>query len=139
VKKLKAIDKSILVGIILTVAFLMLWLVTIPKINENLGFSPKINESESNQKYIEDVNNFNTALLLGNSSYCESIYNRTLKKECNKVVPDHVVIIEIDELSGLNSDDADNFNNALINNDKTYCNNILDEKLKEECLNFQAQ
>jgi MFS superfamily sulfate permease-like transporter len=142
VKKLKSIDKGILVGIVLTLAFLILWLVTLPGVNKNLAnmaASSKMNESELHTQYLKDVDNFNRALLVGNSSFCESILNRTMAKECKNVMPDNVVVVEkLDEAPKANPEDADNFNRAIMNNDKTYCNGILDEKLKGECLNLQV-
>lgn len=139
-KKIKKIDKAILVGVILTISFLVLWLVTHPKINDKINegvSSLGPNATEMNQIYSKDVDNFNRALLSGDPSYCEYVSNKTMKKECINTIPDKVVTIEILE-EPENPEDINNFNNAILFNNKTYCNNILNETLKKECLDIQV-
>lgn len=140
-KKIKKVDKSILVGVILTISFLALWLVTHPKINDKItegvsSLGP--NSTEIKQAYGRDVDNFNRALLSGDPSYCEYVSNKTMKKECINTVPDNVVSIDKFEEPENDPEDINNFNSAILFNDKTYCNNILNETLKEECLDLQV-
>jgi hypothetical protein len=137
-KKLKEIDKGILVGSILTFSFLILWLVTLPqaKVELEAGFgATMLNQSELVIRYSGDIDNFNKALLTGNKSICSKIYNTSMKRECNKIVPDHVAIVEqFEDAPRYSEADTDNFNKAILMNNKKYCNEILDEKVKAECL-----
>jgi hypothetical protein len=136
-KKIKEIDKGILVGSILTFSFLILWLVTLPQARVELqaGFgATMLNESELKLRYDADIDNFNRALLTGNRSICSKIYNTSMKKECNKVAPDQVAIVEqFEDAPKYSEADTDNFNRAILTNDKKYCNDILDEKVKADC------
>jgi hypothetical protein len=136
-KKIKEIDKGILVGSILTFSFLILWLVTLPQARVELqaGFgATMLNESELKLRYDADIDNFNRALLTGNRSICSKIYNTSMKKECNKVAPDQVAIVEqFEDAPKYSEADTDNFNRAILTNDKKYCNDILDEKVKSDC------
>jgi hypothetical protein len=139
VKKLKGIDKSILVGILLTFAFLILWLVTLPKITDNSNYS-NLNESEIKRIYLNDTEKFNTALLLGDLAKCNSIENKTMKKECSKILPDKVVVISNpNSAANANPDDADNYNNAILTKNSSLCSKIQDENMKNDCINAVSQ
>jgi len=142
-KKLKRIDKHILAGTLLTLAFFILWILTLPKGSDNsLNYNPKnLNQTELEEAYMDDALLFNEALVSGDFSGCKNIQNKTMKKECINIAESYNANTNIAESppeSHVSIEDADNYNRAIAENDKTYCNNILDEKTKNDCMNLQV-
>lgn len=143
-KKLKELDKKILVGIGLTVAFLILWLVTLPSVSYKSPFDPYsgLNSSQRTEQINKDISDFNSAILFDDNSYCNNIMSGTMKKECLEKITRTAEPSQPQETQPNtepekehDSADIDKFNSAILFNDKTYCESINDEQLRTNCLN----
>jgi hypothetical protein len=138
VEKLKELDKKILKGLGITIAFLIIWLVTLSHVSYRespFGSYAGLNESERYIQTLSDADNFNRAFFLKNTTYCNLILNTTLKNECFKIKAKNNTIVSREPQIEKNIEDIDNFNRAIILKDKTYCEKIIDEQTKTNCLN----
>lgn len=137
-EKLKELDRKILTGAIITVAFLILWLVTIPaadKQNPDKIYD-SMNATQKEMQNINDTDNYNKATLLKDNSFCQNILNSTLKKDCLKKVPEKTEpSSEETQPQSENESPADieNYNTALFTKNKEYCAQIISEQMKADC------
>jgi hypothetical protein len=141
VEKLKELDRKILIGAGLTVAFLILWLVTLPSVSYRNTINPysDLNESQKYDYSINDTNNYNRAILMQDNTFCEYIINTTMKKDCKANSPNPAEVAHaIDTPAIKNQDDINNYNRAILMQDKSFCNEISDEQMKKECLEYEG-
>jgi len=144
--KLKKLDKQILIGILLTIGFLVIYLVTFPpNTSKQDSSTPSDSQTNPEQAALDmqlqntlDTENYNTAIITVNNAYCQEIRNAELKADCLTAVPVSAPPIIIEEPKN-SIDDTENYNTAFITKDSTYCSLIVNETFKKECVDAVAK
>ena len=135
------INKRITIGAILTLVFLVLFLSTQVKLQENpKSFDQLIPEDKlqivhQSQQDTADTINYNKALATGDRRYCEAISDAKLKQDCLAKTPENTASPEpaTNNATPQSLSDGTNYNYALARGDSAYCAQIIDDSLKSEC------
>ncbi|MGV8169311.1 MAG: hypothetical protein ACP5N3_04615 [Candidatus Nanoarchaeia archaeon] len=133
-EKLREIDRKLVTGVLLTLGFLVLWLLTFPGQENALQKAlVKTDPAVENEQRISDIDNFNRALILDNNIFCDRIVDKTTQAECKTTVVRRAELEAEKEIPPELIADFDNFNRALIMNTSSFCGKITDSELQEHC------
>jgi len=145
----KRINEKIALGIGLTFIFVALFLLTwliAEQEGDNIytpdkNFSKmtpkeKINYVQEQEQETEDQSNYQLAIALGDSGYCEEIQKLSLRLKCEKEVPGVISISKKPKLELTESEISDNsdYQLAITMGDSKYCEQISNKEIKDKCL-----
>jgi len=152
-KKIRDDLFSFYVGVSLFIVFFVLWLFTADVVKtpyldgtenelenlDNLSAQEQINVINENNNRIEDDSNFDIARVTNNTYYCELISNNKLKRRCFDEIKGEYTEPEEDTRTKNDIQDESAYSIVLVTGDKNYCEDIVNEELKEDCMNLEVE
>lgn len=140
-KQEQEINRNIIIGLVLTILFLGFFLVVQIKMREDMKDFDSLTTPEQKLEYVEekeqnnmDEVNYNKALTLADRAYCDAIKNSELKNTCIQEVPNYAEREPVQEISETQAMDEVNYNRAITEGNITFCQLIINESMKEQCL-----
>ena len=139
-KKKQNFNKQLLGGMIAFVVFLIIFLVTNSIVERNnrtfaeLSSKEKVDYINKIVTFTDNENYFSYAVFAEDRTYCDFITNSSLKKECYKYATEYKEQPFYPEMSAQEMEDETAFQAALFSENKTVCNNILNEDKKNSCI-----
>lgn len=139
-------DTNIKISLFLLFLFTAIFIATLPFADDHMeGNQPnaseemtpeeQIDEFRQSQRNTSDRSNFNRAVASNDESYCEDIYNNTLRENCYDNVDNDTGTEsnEDEEENEYSKDDTSSFNKAIATSDETYCEEITNIELQTRC------
>lgn len=136
------VNKRITIGAVLTLVFLMMFLVTQIQLREEKPFNideltpdEKIEYVRQQEQSQANIINYNKAITVGNRRYCDGITDTTLRNKCISETPEPSEEPEepVEQLSPVQTSDRINYNKAITLGSTAYCAQIIDAELKADC------
>lgn len=136
------VNRRITIGAVLTLVFLLVFLVTQIQLESEKPFNiddltpdQKLEYVQQQEQESANAINYNKAITLGDRRFCEGITNTELKNKCIAETPEPSGEPEEpqEQLSQVEASDRINYNKALTLGSTSYCAQIVDEQLKNNC------
>ena len=138
------VNINMLIAFILLITFIAIFIITLPLTNEQKPFDQmnqeeKITYTEQNEDLVLDKALMQTAISTNDYEMCDEILDRTIRNQCKDATEQFKETENTEEQTGeqrtqQETIDRANLNYAKIFQDKTYCDEIVDEVLKSKCM-----
>ncbi len=137
-------------GVSLFIIFFVLWLFTADIIEipeqieeitpiDNLSASEQIDRVNENHQQLNDESNLDVARVTNNTYYCDKIIDENLKEQCLNEVEGVYEEPEQDTRTEQDLKDESEYSLTIVTSDKTHCENIVNDDLRQECLNLDLE